>query len=620
MLLIPKPGTHPLLLQTVINLCEQNKNTHKSTSPLPDMEGMLRCVAKQWYRMALDLKNGYEQVHIMPEHVPRSTVTTLDGNMISQVIQMGDCNTPVTYQALMNHLFSAYIGRFMDVYLDDIVIYSDTLEEHVEHVKAALDILRREKLYLSSSKLWFIVPCLKLLGRIVDDEGIQMDSAKVDSVINWKVPMNRDLLWGFIGSVGYLADDIPNIQIPMGVLSSLTGDMVPFCWGYAEQQAFDEVKDLVHWVHDHCRVPLNYDERAPPIWMVIDGFSGLVSQGDNWKMAHIVALFSAKLSATQENYAVHKIEMLAGVETMLRHVNILQGAKFKWLTDHKGLIYLLNQKNLTGWQACWLEKISSFSFEVVYIAGSENMVADVLLQMYLNDSPGMVHAQSEYTYHNIENDNTSELISGLSNFPVLAGIEACVATRHSTHVQQAPRPADADWEEPVVVDHFVQLHDQLHGEQKEGRSTDDALEATNRVSKGQDNGGVGKEPDNAQGISISDGHILDMEGGPNQVTPTTTWVPGSSLVDVLAQNIIGLDLLNVLWGKYSLDPAFHAILQWPNNFWNFEVFNQLVYLKELDKKILCIPKIIIQGRSAWEIVISEAHSLLAHLGTNKTLD
>ena len=235
MLLIPKPGTHPLLLQTVIELREQNKNTHKLTSPLSDMEGMLQHVAEQWYRMALDLKNVYEQICIMLEHVLRSTVTTPDGNMISQVVQMGDCNAPVTYQALMNHLFSAYIGQFMDVYLDDIVIYLDMLEEHVEHVKAVLNILRREKLYLSSSRLQFITPCLKLLGQIVDDEGIQMDSAKVDSVINWKVPMNRDLPRGFIDSVGYLMGDIPNIQIPMGVLSSLTGDMVLFHWGYAEQ-------------------------------------------------------------------------------------------------------------------------------------------------------------------------------------------------------------------------------------------------------------------------------------------------------------------------------------------------------------------------------------------------
>ena len=117
-----------------------------------------------------------------------------DGNMVSQVIQIGDCNAPVTYQALMNHLLSPYIGQFMDIYLDDIMIYSNSLEEHVKHVKLVLDILEREKLYLSQSKLQFIEPMLKVLGRVIDDQGIRMDQDKVDFILNWKVPTNRDLL------------------------------------------------------------------------------------------------------------------------------------------------------------------------------------------------------------------------------------------------------------------------------------------------------------------------------------------------------------------------------------------------------------------------------------------
>ena len=212
MLLIPKPGTNPPLLRTVVDLRERNKNTRKLTSPLPDMEGMLRRTASKPYRTALDLKNAYEQIRIVPEHVQRSAVTTPDGNMISHVVQQGDCNAPATYQALMYYVFSAYIGRFMDIYLDDIVIYSDTLEEHKEHVKLVIDILDKEKLYLSGGKLRFIAPELKLLGRVVDNEGIRMDAEKVDSVLKWKVPTNRDLLRGFIGAVGYLADDVPNVR------------------------------------------------------------------------------------------------------------------------------------------------------------------------------------------------------------------------------------------------------------------------------------------------------------------------------------------------------------------------------------------------------------------------
>ena len=117
MLLIPKPGTNSPLLRTVVDLRERNKNTQKSTLPLLDVEGMLRRTASKPFQTSLDLKNAYEQIRIIPEHVDRSAVTTPDGNMISLVVQQGDCNAPATYQALMNHLFSSYIGRFMDIYI-----------------------------------------------------------------------------------------------------------------------------------------------------------------------------------------------------------------------------------------------------------------------------------------------------------------------------------------------------------------------------------------------------------------------------------------------------------------------------------------------------------------------
>ena len=278
-----------------------------------------------------------------------------------------------------------------------------------------------------------------MLGCVIDDDGIRMDPHKVDSVLSWKVPTNRDLLRGFIGSVGYLADDIPNVRMPLGILSSITGDTVPFRWGYTKQRAFDEVKNLVHAARNHSRLPLDYSPGAPPVWMVTDGcatgISGLISQGPDWKMAKIAAFYSVKLNPVQQNYPVHEIEMLAGIETMLRYSDILQGVEFQWLTDHKGLTHLLKQKNLSGRQVRWLEKISSYTFKVVYIEGSENVVADALSRIYSNDSSGTVRARSEFTYHDVVDDDTVPVLSTLpSDVPVLARMEARVATRRGTRV------------------------------------------------------------------------------------------------------------------------------------------------------------------------------------------
>lgn len=234
MMYIPKPSKNgePPKLRTVIDLRARNANTKKMASPLPDIDGIMRRVASKKYRTLLDMKDAYEQTRIRPEDVWKTAFATPNGNMVSNVLQIGDINAPATHQSSMNHIFSQYIGRFMDVYLDDIVIYSHTLKEHIEHVKIVLDILKKEKFYLSAGKLEFICKRVKILGRIVDDDGIQMDPHKVDALINWKVPTNRDLLRGFLGAAGYLADDIDRVRIPMGVLHTLMSDAVPFRWDF----------------------------------------------------------------------------------------------------------------------------------------------------------------------------------------------------------------------------------------------------------------------------------------------------------------------------------------------------------------------------------------------------
>ncbi|KIK53994.1 hypothetical protein GYMLUDRAFT_249892 [Collybiopsis luxurians FD-317 M1] len=381
-------------MRVVIDLWARNANTRKLSSPMPDIEGIKRRVARAKFQSIIDGKDAYEQIRIIPEHVPRTAVTTPDGNMVSLVIQQGDCNAPAMYQALMNYLFSEYIGRFMEVYLDDIVIYSETLDEHVKHVKLIIDILRREKLYLSEEKLNFLLKEFKVLGCIIDEKGIRMDPHKVDAIVNWPTPTNRDLLRGFLGSVGYLADDIAQARIPMGHLSVITRDTVPFRWTYIEQRAFENIKKLVSNAKDHHRVPLDYSNDAPPIWMITDGcatgIGGAVCQGTDWKNAKAAAFYSAKLNSAQQNYPVHEIEMLAGIETMLHHRDILQGTEFTWITDHKGLEHLLKQKDLSGCQARWLEKISEFNFKVRYVPGIENVLADALSRLYSNDKSGTV--------------------------------------------------------------------------------------------------------------------------------------------------------------------------------------------------------------------------------------
>jgi len=300
------------------------------------------------------------------------------------------------------------------------------------------------------------------------------------------------------------------------------------------------------------------------------GISGLVSQGIDWKMAKITAFYSAKLNSAQQNYPVHEIEMLAGIETMLRHVDILQGTKFKWLMDHRGLIHLLNQKNLSGRQARWLEKISLFTFEVIYIPGSENVVADALSWLYSNDLVGTQRARSEFTSHNVTDDDTLEVETVPENLPVLAGIEARVVTRRSPRVCKEAQGA--------VTGHLemsrafaAQMHDRFvlcgPAEQKEGGSTSREEELAE------------VDPVLGSADDVSTHKLPNLAGVPNLETVDND----TSLLNIVSQSEQGINLLTKLHGKYGLDPAFQSIVKNPGDFHNFKVSDQIVYLKQSDK-------------------------------------
>lgn len=134
----------------------------------------------------------------------------------------------------------------MFVYLDNIIIFSDLIEEHVKHVKIILDILRKECLFLSPGKMQFFARELKILGHVIDDEGIRMDPHKVDKVLNWKTPTNKDLLRSFIGAVGFLAPDCKGIRVPMGHLSSLAAETKVWKWDDTAHCSFESVKQIVN--------------------------------------------------------------------------------------------------------------------------------------------------------------------------------------------------------------------------------------------------------------------------------------------------------------------------------------------------------------------------------------
>jgi hypothetical protein len=650
------------------------------------MEGILRRVARKKYRSLMDGQDAYEQIRVVPEHVQRTAMTTPDGNMVSHVLQQGDCNAPATYQALMNYLFGEHIGIFLDVYLDDIIIYSDTLDDHVRHVEIVVKILTREKLYLSEKKLQFLCSEMKILGRVVSDVGICMDPSKVDTVLNWKVPTNRDLCRGFVGSVGYLADDIYKVRIPL-MLTVICGDTVSFRWTETEQRAFDAVKRAVAACATHSRVPLDYSPGHPTIWMMTDacptGVGGVVAQGRTWQAARVAAFYSAKLSATQRNYPVHEQELLAGVETMLRHRDILQGVSFMWLTDHKSLIHLLDQKGLSGRQAHWMEKLGEFTFSIEYVPGEHNVLPDALSRLYDFDAPGTVRAVSEYVAH--DEDSPPEA-PGLASMPVLVGAEAIASPPHRSArvagrtagvpAPAAPvphshgptnrlatipvKPLGGLTQGSVIRQSPVSADPQGSVTKRSARSaatqgsvikrSDAPPESVIKRSTDPQNPGVKPIPPSSQpqparrvvlpaetgrpetskefarrvkdrfvlrGPKTPSARMEGRESGTNSLQEEESDPEPAAVIPVTYPN--ETELLKQLQGQYEKDTLLSKVLESPKEFRNFEVKDGLIRLKLKDRTVLCLPDVNIDGRRLIENIIDQAHSILAHLGADKTL-
>lgn len=211
LIMMKKSKDGKIAVRTVLDKREINANTYKLASPLPDINDILMEVSQHKYQSLIDGKDAYEQIHVIPEHVERTLFMTPNGTMVSYVMQQRDCNAGATHQLLMNHIFAEFIGKFMFVYLDDIIIFLDTAEDHVKHVKMVFDVLRKEKLYLSPAKMQLFAERLEILGHVITDKGIMMDPHRVDAVEKWKVPTLKEHLASFLGAVGYLAPNCEDI-------------------------------------------------------------------------------------------------------------------------------------------------------------------------------------------------------------------------------------------------------------------------------------------------------------------------------------------------------------------------------------------------------------------------
>ena len=397
--LIPKAD--PTVLPRWVNDYRAlNDNTVPDHYPLPRIETILSDCAKGSIWAKIDMTNSFFQTQVHPDDVKFTTVMTPFGLYEWVVMPMGCQNAPATHQWRMNKALRTHIGKICHVYLDDIVIWSNSVTEHQENVRTILQALRDADLYCSTKKSQLFTTELDFLGHRISQRGIEPNARKIEKIRNWPVPKNAKDVRKFLGLVQYLAAFLPRLAEHRAVLTPLTTKEAQNewpGWGLQHHRAFQNIKDVV--LSSECLTTIDHENMGGrKIFITCDASDrrtgACLSFGETWETARPVAWDSVQLSTAERNYPTHEKEMLAIVRALKKFRAELLGAHFTIYTDHRTLECFKGQRDLSRRQARWQEFLAEYDFDIRYVKGEENTVADALSRMPEdgNDSGGIVAA------------------------------------------------------------------------------------------------------------------------------------------------------------------------------------------------------------------------------------
>ncbi|GJW18691.1 putative reverse transcriptase domain-containing protein [Tanacetum coccineum] len=355
-----------------IDYRELNKLTVKNRYPLPRIDDLFDQLQGSSVYSKIDLRSGYHQLRVREEDISKTAFRTRYGHYEFQVMPFGLTNAPAVFMDLMNRVCKPYLDKFVIVFIDDILIYSKSKQEHEEHLKIILELLKKEELYAKFSKCEFWIPKVQFLGHVIDNKGIHVDPAKIESVKDWASPKTPTEIRQFLGLAGYYRRFIEGFSKIAKPMTKLTQKKVKFEWGDKQEAAFQLLKQKL------CSAPILALPEGSEDFIVycdasIKGLGAVLMQREK-----VISYASRQLKIHEKNYTTHDLELGAVVFALKIWRHYLYGTKCTVFTDHKSLQHILNQKELNMRQRRWLELLSDYDCDIRYHPGKANVVADAL--------------------------------------------------------------------------------------------------------------------------------------------------------------------------------------------------------------------------------------------------
>ncbi|CAI7901125.1 unnamed protein product, partial [Closterium sp. NIES-54] len=361
-LFTPKPdGT----LRMCIDYRALNKQTVKNKYPIPRIDDLLDQLRGATVFSKLDLWSGYWQIKMADNSVHKTAFRTRYGSYEYLVMSFGLCNAPATFQAEMNHILRPLLDECVVVYLDDILIYSKNMKEHVEHLRKVFEILRKNKFYVKLSKSDFALKKVQFLGHMVSVEGVHVDPRKIKAVKKWKVSENVKELQQFLGFANYYNRFVPQYAKIAAPLTDLLKKDTPYKWGTPHQQAMEQLQTAL----TTAPVLILPDPKKDYVVEAdaSDQAVGAVLMQDHGNSLQPIAYLSKKLHGAELNYPIHDKEALAMVVAFKAWRCYLEGTKTTFYTDHCSLKYLKSQPTLSRRQVRWMDFLEThFHYDIIY--------------------------------------------------------------------------------------------------------------------------------------------------------------------------------------------------------------------------------------------------------------
>jgi hypothetical protein len=568
-------------LRMVVDARQRNDNTVKDVTPLPDQEAIREDVARAKYRSKIDLADAYEQVRVEPRDVHKTVFSTIMGTYVSNVVQQGDCNAPATFQRLMTSIFRDVIGKTNHAYLDDIFSFTNTIEEHERCLRTVFTRLRENKLYLKWSKCQLYAKEMECLGHVIDDNGIHPDTDKLHRIQCWRTPRNYHDVQRFVGLVNYVANFLPDITSYTAPLQGMTQNGTPFFWRPIHDKCFEMIKRVCQ--KTPVIRPLDYNSNEL-VWVVCDasktGVGSMYGQGPSWDQSRPAGFMSKKFTSAQQHYAVHELETLAILETLHKWEDKLVGLKFHVITDHKALEFFKTQVQLSNRQRRWMDYMSRFNFDITYIKGEYNKVADCLSRYFESDTSADVHEAHDYVQVDRVIDPNGEDLS-LERLQEVKERRVEIRAMHAMATRRTQKL----------------LEEEEHREE-EAREMRQSAEEPKDEMPGLLTVENGKEPTLGDILGVpSDGKICALnEDDPEEEKR----------------------LIKAIKDHYDKDPLTRTVLTNPNHHLTyFRVNNGLIWTKNFrDREVICVPR----EKSLVTQILVKAHEIVGHYGEQRTCE